>query len=556
MEQNGKKIQYFTICTSVSLGGKSLYSKRDEEDNPQIKKDDSVWKKVGSDYDAYKIEQTLTTEDFPNYTKKCSINIQATDFELCTKQKVTDEIQAFFNNTEFEASLLIISGYGGQVTNKGLKESYFVILTKKGDEHVVYNEIADMWLNRTSKDTNKHLLIIIDVPNSGCWVTECRDLYHYDSISIQASSGPDEQAHNIKNQGGILIHNFLELNGKNTPGVIHKSTSHHPCSIGIYPEIKLIYKLELMLNSWDEFKKKDLVERDFLGDRYTGAIVDKKKSGSGIMKYHNGDVYKGDWKDDKKNGLGTMLYFTTGEKYAGFWKNDQFEGKGQYTYGLNHYYQGEFSEGQKSGKGVYYYANGNRHEGQFKEDKSEGFGILYYKSGNKYEGMFSCGKKNGKGIYTYSDGGKYEGELKNDKFCGQGIFLFNNGNKYDGAFLEGKKSGKGVFDYKSGNKYNGDWKDDKFNGFGKFYFKTGDIYEGEFKDGVFSGIGKYIYKNTDCYEGEWKHDQKNGQGTFFYKNGDKFIGLFKNGKRNGDGTYTSVDGKEKVGKWKDDEFVK
>jgi len=530
-----KKIQFMSICTSVSLGGKSLYAKRDEEENSKIKKDDSVWKKVGSDYDNFLIDKTFNSEDFPNYTRKGAVNIQSNDYNLSTKMKFMDEVKAFFNNNDFDASLLVISGYGGQVLNMGIKESYFVIITTKGDEHVSYTEIANLWLSRTSKEKNKNLLIVIDVPNSGCWVSECKEHYHYDTIAIQASSGEDELAHNIKNQGGILIHNFLELNSKEDKSKeIHISKLQKPCAVGIYHEIKSIYGLELLFNSWEEFKKLESVNKDFIGDKYFGVLVDRKKVGPGVMKYQNGDHYQGEWANDRKNGFGSMLYATK-DKYIGYWKDDQFNGKGAYFYTNDNRYEGEYVDGHKSGNGIYYFANGNRYDGNFKDDKNEGHGILYYKSGNKYIGMFSNGKKNGKGVYTYSDGGKYEGELKNDKFSGNGIFFFNNGNKYEGGFLEGKKFGKGVFEYKSGNKYDGEWKDDKFSGYGLFFFKTGDRYEGEFKDGVFSGKGTYIYKNTDRYEGEWKLDQKNGKGIFHYKNGDKFEGIFKNGKRNGEG---------------------
>jgi len=553
MDSNTNKIQYFTICTSVSLGGKSLYSKREEEENFKIMKDQTVWKKEGSNYDDHKLEKVITQESYPNYTLKGKINIQLTDFDLPTKQKVIDDIQNFFNNSDFDASLLIISGYGGQVLNKGIKESYFVLYTSKGDEHVSYLEVSNLWLNRTSKEKNKKLLIVIDVPNSGCWVTECKELLHFESIAVQSSSGTDESANNIKGQGGILIHNFLELNGKNMAGNIHISKSHTPMYAGFFHEIRKIFNLQLMFSSWEEFQKTEILTKSNNEGVYEGVIVDKKKHGPGVLKYHNGDIYQGQWENDQKHGYGIMVFSTT-EKYIGNWKNDKFHGRGVYYYMLDNHYEGDFVDGFKHGKGTYYYANGNRYEGEYKDDKNEGVGILYFKSGNKYEGTFSGGKKNGKGVFSYSDGGKYEGNLKNDKFCGYGVFYFNNGNKYDGEFLEGKKNGKGVFEYKSGNKYDGDWKDDKFSGTGHFWFKTGDEYIGEFKDGVFSGIGTYIYKDTDKYEGEWKQDQKNGKGKIFYKNGDRFEGIFKNGKRNGKGTYFSKDGIEKVGKWKDDEL--
>ncbi len=136
MDPNSNKIQYLTICSSVSLGGKSLYSKREEEDNTNIKKDTTQWKLTGSEYDAFKLTDGITKDVFPNFTQKGQLEFKSTAFELTTRSKVENDLKNFFNNNDFDASLLIISGQGGQNTNKGVKESYFVIITNKGDEHI------------------------------------------------------------------------------------------------------------------------------------------------------------------------------------------------------------------------------------------------------------------------------------------------------------------------------------------------------------------------------------------------------------------------------------
>jgi hypothetical protein len=39
-------------------------------------------------------------------------------------------------------------------------------------------------------------------------------------------------------------------------------------------------------------------------DKYTGTMKDGKPEGYGVMKYVNGSIYEGDWKDGKKNGKG------------------------------------------------------------------------------------------------------------------------------------------------------------------------------------------------------------------------------------------------------------
>ena len=44
------------------------------------------------------------------------------------------------------------------------------------------------------------------------------------------------------------------------------------------------------------------------------------------MKYNNGDLYNGEWKNDLKEGEGTIKY-NNGDIYDGNWKNDLKEGK-------------------------------------------------------------------------------------------------------------------------------------------------------------------------------------------------------------------------------------
>ena len=39
-------------------------------------------------------------------------------------------------------------------------------------------------------------------------------------------------------------------------------------------------------------------------DKYTGTIKNGAPEGNGIMKFANGDIYDGEWKEGKKNGFG------------------------------------------------------------------------------------------------------------------------------------------------------------------------------------------------------------------------------------------------------------
>ena len=74
-------------------------------------------------------------------------------------------------------------------------------------------------------------------------------------------------------------------------------------------------------------------------DIYEGELNDKgQRHGKGIMRYKNGDVYAGYWKDGKMHGVGKMT-FKDGKKYNGVvetsyygeWQNGQMHGKGTMT---------------------------------------------------------------------------------------------------------------------------------------------------------------------------------------------------------------------------------
>jgi len=61
------------------------------------------------------------------------------------------------------------------------------------------------------------------------------------------------------------------------------------------------------------------------GGTLRNKVVDTFKNG--IMKYANGDVYEGEWKNGKKEGQGVMTY-ANGNVYDGHWKNGKKEGEG------------------------------------------------------------------------------------------------------------------------------------------------------------------------------------------------------------------------------------
>ena len=59
------------------------------------------------------------------------------------------------------------------------------------------------------------------------------------------------------------------------------------------------------------------------------------REGKGTLKFNDGSVYEGEWKDDKMEGKGRFT-FSDGKIYEGYFKNNQFDGHGRYTWPLSY----------------------------------------------------------------------------------------------------------------------------------------------------------------------------------------------------------------------------
>lgn len=87
----------------------------------------------------------------------------------------------------------------------------------------------------------------------------------------------------------------------------------------------------------------------------TGGIPWRK--GLGVMKYSNGQIYSGEWKNNKKSGHGSLTW-PSGHVYEGEFLNDEVTGKGKMKYPSGWYYVGFFVDGSREGQGVMYNSKG------------------------------------------------------------------------------------------------------------------------------------------------------------------------------------------------------
>ena len=296
-----------------------------------------------------------------------------------------------------------------------------------------------------------------------------------------------------------------------------------------------------------------------------------EKNGKGEIKFHNGDVYEGEWVN---NNLETL-----------FW------GKGKYTHKNGSFYDGEWQNGMRHGQGVHISVIEDEDGGKEKvknEDREEeleketpkiisrmspneiteylmnstcefegqacasAMGLSTddwrdwkarrdmtaeekealqrrcnltrtYKEKlddlsnplNKLLGYHYYGKKSYAAGYTIlSNPGKTKvRKMDTSKFSlltkGNGM---TNKNKYNA--LE-----KQTYDKLNGEfveRYVGNWEKDQMNGNGTMYYSNGDIYIGNWRDGEREGFGKMKYADGTVYEGEWENDEMGKKGTIVY----------------------------------------
>ncbi len=94
-----------------------------------------------------------------------------------------------------------------------------------------------------------------------------------------------------------------------------------------------------------------------------------------VIRYDNGDIYKGQIKNGKREGLGTC-YYANKDKYEGMWKNDYMECVGKYIYRDGSFYSGDFKNGCKEGIGVYN-CDDYKYIGQYYADRKGRIGTFH-----------------------------------------------------------------------------------------------------------------------------------------------------------------------------------
>jgi hypothetical protein len=214
--------------------------------------------------------------------------------------------------------------------------------------------------------------------------------------------------------------------------------------------------------------------------------VEGLREGVGNMKFINGNIYDGEFKNDLYNGHGELRHHGSGEYYKGDWKDGKMCGNGYQRFSSGAIFEGEFRDDLKHGKGVYRFPNGDKYDGSYIKDNREGYGIYTYKDGCVYEGTFQCNLRHGMGKFRSSTGDEYYGSWRNGLAHGRGVYRYVNGDSFEGGFLKDEKHGNFLYRFSDGGVKIGSYTDGRITGEGVVYnanrTKAVLLVDGEEKD--------------------------------------------------------------------------
>ncbi|XP_053170323.1 alsin isoform X1 [Scomber japonicus] len=205
---------------------------------------------------------------------------------------------------------------------------------------------------------------------------------------------------------------------------------------------------------------------------YDGRWLAGKPNGRGVLKWPDGRIYTGTFKNGLEDGFGEFVApnktLNKNDQYQGHWKDGKMHGLGTYRYASGEVYDGSFQDGMRHGHGMLRSGKLNTSSpsvfiGQWIHDKKTGYGVFDdITKGEKYMGMWQDHLRLGTGVVVTQFGLYYEGVFKDNKMMGTGILLSEDDTTYEGEFSDDwTLSGKGVLtmansDYLEGS-FSGEW---------------------------------------------------------------------------------------------------
>jgi hypothetical protein len=169
--------------------------------------------------------------------------------------------------------------------------------------------------------------------------------------------------------------------------------------------------------------------RDASGNVYVGNFVNGKRDGKGVMKYPDGAVYDGEWKDGQQHGEGKYTW-SNGHIYVGEFRNGNLNGRGVYTYTDGAVYDGEWKDGRMHGKGKHTWSNGDMYVGEWENDRRNGDVTLTMANGESFKQVYVKGIRTSNKLCV-SDVTRIHDLFPSPRSCADGTFDIIMLNEYD-----------------------------------------------------------------------------------------------------------------------------
>ncbi|XP_049340539.1 alsin isoform X1 [Astyanax mexicanus] len=238
---------------------------------------------------------------------------------------------------------------------------------------------------------------------------------------------------------------------------------------------------------------------------YIGRWLSGKPNGKGTLKWPDGTIYCGTFKNGLEDGFGDYMMpnktFNKYDRYKGHWKEGRMHGFGTFWYATGEVYEGSFQDNQRHGHGMLSSgrlaspSSSSVFIGQWLHDKKNGYGVFDdITKGEKYMGMWMEDQRQGSGVVVTQFGLYYEGAFSNNKMMGNGLLLCDDDTAFEGEFSEDwVLNGKGALSMPNGDTFDGifvgEWGSDlKVAG---TFIKPG-LYDTEKKENMPLVVGRYV----------------------------------------------------------------
>ncbi|KAM9328216.1 alsin [Pholidichthys leucotaenia] len=205
---------------------------------------------------------------------------------------------------------------------------------------------------------------------------------------------------------------------------------------------------------------------------YEGRWLVGKPNDRGVLKWPDGRIYTGMFKNGLEDGFGDFISpnktLNKNNHYQGHWKDGKMHGLGTYRYASGEVYDGFFQDGMRHGHGMLRSGKLNTSSpsvfiGQWLQDKKTGYGVFDdITKGEKFMGMWQEQLRQGTGVVVTQFGLYYEGAFRDNKMMGSGVLLSEDDTTYEGEFSDDwTLSGKGVLTMANGDylegAFSGEW---------------------------------------------------------------------------------------------------